>query len=304
MTLASRKRRIGAGAVWLATLLASVSAHAQEANVDQVTNDANAESKTIDRTWLYADDARVPAPWHVVTMTSLSYTDTGASPTRPDSPFGNSYNAFAANTAQPGAMMAFGGEVGLVSHLSVVALGQAGAGEGAAVNAGALAGLRLQLLPIAWKNAHLVMSAGYLREAWQGPVFDDESRKWLPGSPRGDNGTWGQLAFSGDVRRLRIATTLHGEHVFADGKDAADLMVNAGASYRLVGDFRVGVEYVGQDLEETFALRAEGGARHFVGPIASLQLLQRRLSLVAGPAVGLSATSPRLLGRLAIAYGF
>ncbi|MGH7327480.1 MAG: hypothetical protein ACREJX_03945, partial [Polyangiaceae bacterium] len=252
---------------------------------------------------LYADDARVPEPLHVVATTSLSYTDTGASPTRADSPFGNSYNAFAANTAQPGAMMAFGGEVGLVSHLSVIALGEAGAGEGAAVNAGALAGLRLQLLPIVWKNTHLVMSAGYLREAWEGPVHDDDG-KWYPGSPRGDNGAWGQLAFSGDVRRLRIATTIHGEHIFADGKDDADVMVNAGASYRLVGDFRAGVEYVGQDLEETFDPGAEGGARHFVGPVASLQLLQHRLSIVAGPAIGLSSTSPRLLGRLAVAYGF
>ena len=304
MTATSRKARLTAGAASTAIALTSFSARAQEANVDKVADDASAESKSIDRTWLYADDARVPEPLHVVAMTSLSYTDTGASPTRPDSPFGNSYNAFAANTAQPGAMMAFGGEVGLVSHLSVVALGQAGAGEGSAASAGALAGLRLQLLPIAWKNTHLVISAGYLREAWEGPVFDDTSRAWLPGSPHGDNGAWGQLAFSGDVRRLRIATTIHGEHIFADGKDGADVMVNVGASYRVVGDFRAGVEYVGQDLEETFDPRAEGGARHFVGPVASLQLLQRRLSIVAGPAVGLSATSPRVLGRLALAYGF
>ena len=304
MTSALRRKAITASAVFTPIALASFSAHAEEANADKVTDEASAESKSIDRTWLYADDARVPEPLHVVAMTSLSYTDTGASPTRPDSPFGNSYDSFAANTAQPGAMMAFGGEVGLVSHLSAVALGQAGAGEGSAVSAGALAGLRLELLPIAWKNTHLVMSAGYLRESWQGPVFDDASRKWLAGNAHGDNGAWGQLAFSGDVRRLRIATTIHGEHIFADGKDGADVMVNVGASYRLVGDFRAGVEYVGQDLEESFDPRAEGGARHFAGPIASLQLLQGRLSIVAGPAIGLSSTSPRLLGRLAVAYGF
>ena len=304
MAPTSRTRRLAAGGVCTAIALAPISARAQDTNADEVTDDASAESKSIDRTWLYADDARVPEPLHVVTMTSLSYTDTGASPTRPDSPFGNSYDAFAANTAQPGAMMAFGGEVGLVSHLSVVALGQAGAGEGAAVSAGALAGLRLQLLPIAFKNTRLVMSAGYLREAWEGPVYDDTNRRWLAGSAHGDNGAWGQLAFSGDLRRLRIATTIHGEHIFADGKDGADVMVNVGASYRLVGDLRAGVEYVGQDLEETLDPRAEGGARHFAGPIASVQLFQRRLSVVAGPAIGLSSTSPRLLGRLAVAYGF
>ena len=37
------------------------------------------------------------------------------------------------------------------------------------------------------------------------------------------------------------------------------------------GAFRAGVEYVGQDLEETFRDAAEGGARHFLGPIASVQ---------------------------------
>jgi hypothetical protein len=61
---------------------------------------------------------------------------------------------------------------------------------------------------------------------------------------------------------------------------------------------------VGQDLEETFAEGAEGGARQFVGPTAALQLLQERLTLVAGPSVGLSRGSPDVLGRLALAYGF
>src|SRR5215472_12954914 len=150
MTHRRRKKWIVGACTLLAWGSASSFARAQETDVDKVTENPDAESKTIDRTWLYADDARVPEPLHVVATTSLSYTDTGASPTRPDSPFGNSYNAFAANTAQPGAMMAFGGEVGLVSHLSVTALGQAGAGEGSSVNAGALAGPRLQLSPLAW----------------------------------------------------------------------------------------------------------------------------------------------------------
>ena len=60
-------------------------------------------------------------------------------------------------------------------------------------------------------------------------------------------------------------------------------MVQAGASYRVAGAFRAGVEYVGQDLEESFSAGAEGGARHFVGPIASMQLLDNRFTVVAGP---------------------
>ena len=57
----------------------------------------------------------------------------------------------------------------------------------------------------------------------------------------------------------------------------------------MVGCFRAGVEWVGQDLEETFGDEAEGGARQFIGPTAALQLLQDRLTIVAGPSVGLSS---------------
>jgi hypothetical protein len=268
--------------------------------------DAAEEAKhQIDRTWLYADDARVAAPLTIVGITSLSYTNAGSSPTRIDSPFGNTYNAFAANTAQPGAMMTVGGELGLIPHLSVVALGQLGAGgEASTPNAGGLAGLRLQLLPLAWTSTHLAASIGYLREAWEGPVYDDDANRWYPGNPHGDNGGWMQLAFAQDVRRFRFATTVHAEHIFADGRDPLDMMVNLGASYRVAGGFRAGLEYVGQDLEETFSPGAEGGARHFAGPIASLQLLSDRLSIVAGPAIGLSSTSPAFLGRVGVAYGF
>ena len=81
-------------------------------------------------------------------------------------------------------------------------------------------------------------------------------------------------------------------------------MVKAGASYRILDWLRAGVEWVGQDLEEQFKDASEGGARHFVGPTASLHLLQDRFTLVAGPSVGLSTQSPKVLGRIAVAYGF
>jgi hypothetical protein len=64
------------------------------------------------------------------------------------------------------------------------------------------------------------------------------------------------------------------------------------------------VEWVGQDLEGALRNDAEGGARHFVGPTAALALLNERLSVVVGPSLGLSDPSPKLLGRLAIAFGF
>ena len=207
------------------------------------TPDANdAQKHKIDRTWLYVDDARVAEPLVFIGMSNVSYTDAGSSPTRIVSPFPSVYNSFASNTAQPGGMITLGGEVGLLPRLSVIALGEMGfAGMGPSPNAGAIAGIRVQLLPPSSQNLHLVASGGYLREAWQGPVFNDDTGKWLPGSPNGDNGAWLQVAISGDIRDLRLAATVHGEHIFSDGRDALDLMVQAGVSYRIVSALRLGV---------------------------------------------------------------
>jgi hypothetical protein len=275
---------------------------------------ADDEAKhAIDRSWLYVDDARVSAPLVLVATTSLSYASVGNSPSRIVDPFPgcsapcNKYNSFAGNTATPGGMLAVGAELGLLPRLSVMAIGQIGLGGSdntPSPSAGAVAGLRFQVLPDQWRHTHLVLSGGYLREAWQGPVFDDDTGTWHGGSPKGDNGAWVQASISGDIDRFRLAGTLHGEHIFADGRDPLDIMVQAGASYRIAGDFRAGIEYVGQDLEETFSPGAEGGARHFLGPIASLQLASDRLTLVAGPAIGLTSRSPDILGRLALSYGF
>jgi hypothetical protein len=291
----------------LPLLLMAGLARADDAAPDQPKPDDAASRHAIDRTWLYADDARVAAPMTVIGATDLSYTGIGASRSRIASPYPNTYNGFAGNTAQPGGVIGIGGEVGLFPRLSVVATGQTGFGGVDGVpnpSAGAIAGMRLQLLPSEWERSHLVVSGGYLREAWSGPVFDDASGKWLPGAPNGDNGAWLQAAFSGELQRLRVAATIHGEHVFWNGRDPLDMMVQLAASYSVVGAFRLGAEYVGQDLEEFVSSAAEGGARHFLGPTASVQLLQNRLTMVAGPAIGLSAYSPTFIGRFALAYGF
>lgn len=293
-------RTLALGAL-LAVPLLSTSARAEApSSVDEAGPENENARHEIDRTWLYADDARVATPLAVTGMTNVSYTSVGSRPGSGASP----YNAFASNLAQPGGLVSAGGEVGLFPRVSVMALGQmAMGGEAAGLSPGAIAGVRVQLLPSAWTHTHLVASFGYLREAWSGPVFTDTGT-WVPGSAHGGNGAWVQAAFVKDIQRLRLATTVHGEHVFSNGRDGVDVMVQAGASYRVAGRFRAGVEYVGQDLEETSSPSAEGGARHFVGPVASLQLLGDRLTIVAGPSVGLSAYSPSVLGRLALAYGF
>jgi hypothetical protein len=291
----------------LAVLLgpASAAADSEPVPVDQTPSGEAADSHRIDRTWLYADDARVAAPMTVIGVSSVAYTDVGSSATRIASPYPSAYSQFAGNVAQPGAMLTVGGEVGLVPRFSILALGQMQAGGfGSGLNAGAIAGLRLNVTPASWNKVHLVASAGYLREAWAGPVYDDDNHTWAPARPNGDNGAWVQAAFSADVHRLRVATTFHGEHVFSTGRDPLDVMVDVGISYRIVGGFRLGAEWVGQDLEEAIHAGAEGGARQFVGPTASLQLLRERLTLVAGPAIGLTGNAPDVLGKAALSYGF
>jgi hypothetical protein len=284
--------------------------------VDGPQPEDDATRHQIDRTWLYNDDARVAAPWTVIGTSSLSYTNVSNDPSRiidpGDAPSGcsklcNGYNSFASNTASPGAMLQIGGELGLLPRVSVIALAQVGLGASdlaPGTSVGGLAGVRVSLLPPEWRRLHLTVSGGYLREAWQGPAYDDAADTWYPASPNGADGAWGQIALSGDIGPLRLAGTGHVEHVFAPHRDPYDIMVQLGASTRVYGPLRAGVEYVGQDLEETFSPEAEGGARHLVGPIASLQLLGNRLSIVSGPAVGLTSTSPTFVYRVAASYGF
>lgn len=297
--------KVFAAAFLCAALVSAAPARADGPPLDAPADVDAASKRAIDRTWLYADDAKVAAPLTVIATTDVSYTHAGASPTRLASPFPSSYDAFAANTAQPGAMVAIGGELGLVPRVSVFVLGDMGVGgEGSSVDAGVMAGLRVSVFPDAWKNVRLVASAGYLREAWSGPVYDDDTGKWLPGSAHGDNGAWARFSFAADVDRFRFALLAHGEHVFSPGRDPVDVMLTAGASARLVGPLRAGVEWVGQDLEETFEAAADGGARHFIGPTVSVQLLRDRVTLAAGPSFGLSDLSPRFVGRLAASASF
>jgi hypothetical protein len=201
-------------------------------------------------------------------------------------------------------MVSLGGEVGLMPRLSILALGQMGVGGVTSPNAGAIVGLRAQLSPPSWSHVRIVASAGYLREAWSSPVYSDDRGAWTPGQPNGDNGAWAEAGVSADVNRLHLGFTGHGEHVFAQGRDGVDVMLRAGPSYDVLGPLRAGVEWVGQDLEEAFSDGAEEGARQFVGPTVSVRLLQDRFTIVGGPSFGLSPQSPKVLGRIALAYGF
>jgi hypothetical protein len=285
-----------------------------------VDNDAR---HAIDRTSLYGDDARIPLPMTVVATTSFSYTNIGSDPTQVSSPYPKEgaacYNSagvaqpcyanFSNNTAVPGGQLMATGELGLVPRVSVLGSVMVGAGGGGSVpspNVGGTVAARFQVLPDSWTHTHLVVSGGYVREAWNPPAYDDDKTPavWLPGTPGGVNGGYVQLALSGDIGRLRLGGMFHGQHTFADGRDPLDVTVDLGASYRVIGDFRLGAEYLGQDLEESFSPGAEGGARHFLGPVASVQLWNKRVTLIGGPSVGLSALSPDFVARAAMSVGF
>ena len=231
-----------------------------------------AEAAVAPQPWLYLDDPTLPAVLHVVARSRVTYTDS-ASPSR----------AFGANVARSGAVIALGAEAGLLPWLSVVA---DAFGAASRPETGLVAGLRIA--PIAIDGGtHLVVSAGYLREL------------------SGGSGAWGRVSLTQEVGRARLAATAHAERVFVTGRDAVDIMVMAGASYEVWRPLRLGVEYVAQDLEGAVdPEEAERGVRHFVGPTASLELLARRLSVTAGPAIGLSSESPALLGRVGVAYSY
>ena len=262
--------------VTVVTVVTARLARAEAAAAPDVVSVPAPEDARVTRPWLYVDDPTIAAPLHVVGSSGVSVTTTGSSPTRP----------FASNVAHPGGAYEVGAEVGLVPRLALHVSGvTSGVTESNGIGVGMIAGLRVAILE--GGSTSITASAGVLREI----------------SER--TGAWTRVAVAQDVGRARIALTAHGEHVFAGGRDAIDVMLMAGASVSLFGPLRGGVEYVVQDLEGAMDdEEAEQGVRHFVGPNLSIELDRRRLHVTAGPAIGLSYDSPRLLARAAIAYSF
>ena len=219
-----------------ALLATAASVLASHASAQEMQAAPNRAADVPERPWLYVQDATVASPGSALVATCATYSSANASATRP----------FGSNLAGSGATVDAGGEVGVVGPLAVQATGTLGGlGTGAAASAGVLAGARVGLLregPL-----RLAFGAGYLRELG------------------GESGAWTRLYASFDAGRLRLAGVVHGEKVFAPRRDAVDVMVAMGASYRLGRYVRSGVEYVAQDLEGYFERdEAEGGDRKSV----------------------------------------
>jgi hypothetical protein len=121
----------------------------------------------------------------------------------------------------------------------------------------------------------------------------------------GANGGFLRVAASLDEGRLRVATNVHGEKIFATGRDQIDVIALLGASYRVTSWLRCGAEYIGQDLEGIAENdEAEGGVRHGVGPDVAIDLDGGRYQLAVATAFGLTANSPSFLLRAALAFNF
>lgn len=231
----------------------------------------------VERPFLYLVDPTLPRPMHLVASYAAGYSSTDAA-TRP----------LAATANRSGLVNELRVEGALHERFAPFVTGllaPPGAGEQNARTA-LRAGARVLLTDPASHGLRLALSAAYMRD------FREES------------GAVARATATYDVGALRLASMVHTEKVFAADRDQIDLYAVAGASYRVLDSLRLGAEYVAQDIEGAWDRNeAEGGLRHFAGANVAWSYNQR-LMLTAGPAFGLGAPAPQVLGRASIAYLF
>lgn len=256
---------------------------------DRVEPSPRAESKDVSRVWLYNDDPTIAAPLRVVASISDTYSGNDRSVSR----------AFASADDGPGGKASVSAQLGLARMLALDVTGVLG-GFGAGVGGGLMAGARFAPFDLASHGFRLAIAAGYLLDLDQA------------------SGMYARVTASYDIGRVRFAAMMHGEHVFRGTGDAIDLFATAGASVRIVPAFRLGVEYIVQDIEEAFVSkdpdsqdvpvpgRAEGGAHQFVGIGGTLDLLHHKLFINFGPALALRTDIGQVapVGRALVSYSF
>jgi hypothetical protein len=112
------------------------------------------------------------------------------------------------------------------------------------------------------------------------------------------------VAVSAAWGRLQVTANVRGAHYFHGGRDPLDVQVTLGAAVRATPFLRVGLEYVGDELEsDDEDLEARGG-RHYLGPTVGFDLADGRLQLTAGAGPIVTAAATSGLGRAAVAYRF
>lgn len=266
-----------AGAFWYDTPRAAPPSADQGASDDHAEDTHAKPPAPVERPFLYLVDPTLPRPMHVIAGYSAGYASSSAA-TRP----------LAATAHRGGLVNELRLEGGLHERVAPFATGMLApphAGERSA-RAALQAGLRVLVTDPASRGFRLALSAAYLRD------FQSAS------------GGFARATASYEVGRLRLASMLHTERTFADESDPIDFYAVAGASYRVLDSLRVGAEYVAQDIEGAWEHNeAEGGIRHFAGADLAWSY-NDRLLLTAGPAFGLGAPAPAVLGRASLSYLF
>jgi hypothetical protein len=313
----------------LAIVLLAPSALAQTSPEEREPDRVQApvtQSTDVQRPWLYIDDATIPAPWRVVGQLGETFSDNDRSVSRP---FASGYDGPGAKanvTVQlglpyhfaldvTGVLGMFGaGDSGACSPTSIASGSGLSGGNGATVGCsgmgfGMMAGARWAPFDGAKHGFRLSIGGGYLMDL-------DQS-----------NGVYGRVTGTYETGRLRLAVMIHGEHVWRLDSDPVDLMGMVGASVRILPQFRLGLEYVAQDIEEAFDSgddddgpmavipgAAEGGTHQFVGLTGSLDLLHRRMFINFGPVLAFRPILPgeeqptyplvRPMARVMVSYTF
>jgi hypothetical protein len=253
-------------------------AHTAHATDPDKVDAPQKESTDVQRPWLYNDDATIAAPLRVVASIGDTYSGNDKSVSR----------AFASHDDGPGGKADVALQLGLTRMLALDVTGVLG-GYGSTISGGVMAGARFAPFDGTKYGFRLAIAAGYLLDLDQA------------------SGAYARVAASYDIGRVRLAAMVHGEHLFRAGADALDVFATAGVSVRLAPVFRLGVEYIVQDLEEAFAAdAAEGGAHHFVGLGGTFDLLRHKLFINFGPALAfrpeVGTVAP--VGRALVSYAF
>ena len=236
------------------------------------------ESTDVSRPWLYNDDPTIAAPMRVVAAIGDTYSGNDKSTTR----------AFSSHDTGPGGKANVSLQLGLARMFALDVTGVLG-GYGSTVSGGVMAGARFAPFDQAKHGFRFAIAAGYLLDLDQA------------------SGAYARITTSYDVGRVRLAAMVHGEHVFRTGQDALDVFATAGVSVRLVPAFRLGVEYIVQDLEEASATdKAEGGVHQFVGLGGTFELLHHKLFINFGPALAFRPEIGQVapVGRALVSYSF
>lgn len=232
------------------------------------------EKAPLEQPWLYMQDTRLPAPKQLVAGYALAFSSS-AGAIRP----------VPGHFDQEGVVHTIGLQAGVVPRLTLygTALVAQPIGHSDVGSVAVQAGARVLFTDPRAQHLRVMGEVAFLREFGA------------------DLGVVAQLTGSYDVGRVRLATTVHAEHLFARGRDPIDLYAVVGASVKLHRIVRVGAEYVVQDLEEAGDDHAEGGVRHYIGPDVALALFRNHLLVTAGSAVQL-ARAPGVLARAALTY--